>query len=544
MWKKILGAFLALVVILGAVGWIKREAVLLYIVAHRDRVETHPNRPVVWDTGSAIAARTPNVVFILLDDVGIHDLSLLGDSTIKTPNIEKLAAEGALFTNAYAGNATCAPSRAALLTGRYATRTGFEFTPLPNGMGRISVMIGNGLGRGGPPYEFNDQASETLVPFDDQALPSAEITLAEIMKKQGYHTIHIGKWHLGRSATTLPNAQGFDESLEMASGKYLPEGHNPELDAKLDFDPLNKFLWARFQHAVMWNGGDWFAPKGYMTDYFTDEAVNAIEANKNRPFFLYFAHWGAHTPLQAAQADYDAVGDIQPHRARVYAAMLRSLDRSVGKVMDKLKAEGLDDNTVVILSSDNGAPANIGLPNVNAPYRGWKTTFFEGGIRVPLVIRWPGVAQPGARIESPVSHIDLMPTLVAATGGKLPDDRVIDGRDLTGLLRGETSVQRPDDAIYWSSGYYRAVRAGDWKLQVNGRQDAVWLFNLALDPTERTNLAPREPAKLAALQTLITAHWADAVPPLYPSVVDIPVPIDKTLADPFVAGDRVIYWPN
>jgi len=544
MWKKILGTLLGLVVGLAAVGWVKREAVLLYIVAHKDRIETHPNRPVVWNTGPAIAASTPNVIFILLDDVGINDLSLLGEGTIRTPNIEKLAAGGALFTNAYAANATCAPSRAALLTGRYATRTGFEFTPLPNGMGRISVMIGNGLDRGGPKYEFNDQAAETLVPFDDQALPGSEVTLAEIMKAQGYHTMHIGKWHLGRTAATLPNAQGFDESLEMASGKYLAEDHNLELDAKIDFDPLDKFLWARFQHAVMWNGGDWFAPKGYMTDYFTDEAVNAIEANKNRPFFLYLAHWGAHTPLQASQEDYDAVGDIQPHRARVYAAMLRSLDRSVGKVMDKLKAEGLDENTIVILSSDNGAPANIGLPQVNAPYRGWKTTFFEGGIRVPMVVRWPGVTQPGSKIETPVSHIDLMPTLAAATGSALPADVRIDGRDITGLMRGQTGLNRPDDAIYWSSGYYRAVRAGNWKLQANGRQGISWLFDLTLDPTEQNNLAASRPDKLAELQSLVTAHWADAVAPLYPSIVDIPVPIDKTLADAYVDGDETVYWPN
>ncbi len=155
-------------------------------------------------------------------------------------------------------------------------------------------------------------------------MPGEEITIAELLQEQDYHTIHIGKWHLGRNAESNPNAQGFDESLLMASGLFLPENDPNVVNAKLDFDPIDKFLWARMQFAASYNGGDWFEPGGYLTDYWTDESLKVIEANKNRPFFLYLAHWGVHTPLQATKADYDAVGDIQPHRLRVYAAMLRA----------------------------------------------------------------------------------------------------------------------------------------------------------------------------------------------------------------------------
>lgn len=544
MWKKVLVVIAALAVLIGGIAWTQRNEILLYIIANKDRVMPLPNHAIAWDQGPDKTAATPNIVFILLDDVGINDLSVLGGGIIQTPNIDQLAAEGVLFTNAYAGSATCAPSRAALMTGRYSTRTGFEFTPLPNGLGRISAMIGNSLDRGGLPYEYNQEAAEISVPFEDQGLPGSEITMAELLKEQGYHTVHIGKWHLGRGRETLPNAQGFDESLMMASMKYLPDEDPNVVNAKLSFDPIDKFIWARTQHAVMWNGGDWFRPDGYLTDYFTEQAEAAITANNNRPFFLYLAHWGAHTPLQATKEDYEAVGPITPDRARVYAGMIRSLDRSVGRVMARLETEGVADNTIVVLSSDNGGAGYIGLPKINAPYRGWKSTMFEGGIRVPLIMRWPGNATPDSTIQTPVSHIDVMPTLVAASGGSLPTDRVIDGRDLTTLMQGGRSVNRSDDAIYWSSGYYRVVRAGDWKLQVNQFQNETWLYDLATDPTEQHNLTGQNPQKQAELQALIDAHWQDAVDPLYPHTLEWPVYIDKTLADPYEADDAYVYWPN
>jgi uncharacterized sulfatase len=230
-------------------------------------------------------------------------------------------------------------------------------------------------------------------------LPSEEITLAESLKARGYHTVHIGKWHLGRDNGMSAHEQGFDESLLMASGLYLPEDHPEVVNAKLGFDPIDQFLWSALTYSNSYNSGttDLFEPGGYLTDYWTDESIKVIKANRNRPFFLYLAHWGIHTPLQATRADYEAVGDIQPHRLRVYAAMTRALDRSVGRVMAALEEEGLANNTIVVFTSDNGGAGYVGLADVNAPYRGWKITYFEGGIRVPLFVKWPDRVASGRR---------------------------------------------------------------------------------------------------------------------------------------------------
>jgi len=298
------------------------------------------------------------------------------------------------------------------------------------------------------------------------------------------------------------------------------------------------------KYSASFNGGERFEPGGYLTDYWTDESLKVIEANKNRSFFLYLAHWGVHTPLQATREDYAAVGDITPHRLRVYAAMVRSLDRSVGRIMQKLEDEGLADSTVVVFSSDNGGAGYLGLPEVNTPYRGWKITLFEGGIRVPLFIKWPSQIPAGRTIERPVAHIDVMPTLAAAAEAELPEGLVIDGQNLLPLARGTGTIERPNDAIFWQSGHYKVVRAGDWKLQLNGRLDKAWLFDLANDPTEQVNLADQQPQKLAELTRLIQAHQRGRKPVLYPAVTDNPIMIDKTLADTFEEGDEFIYWPN
>ena len=432
-----------------------------------------------------------------------------------------------------------------LLTGRYPTRTGFEFTPTPEGMGRVISTIANGQDRGAlPALDFNRSVDEARIPYDDMGLPGSEVTVAELLQENGYHTVHIGKWHLGRNQESRPTAQGFDESLLMHSLLYLPEDDPDIVNAKLDFDPIDQFLWAQGQYAASFNMGDPFEPGGYLTDWWTEESLNVIEANKNHPFFLYLAHWGVHTPLQATRQDYEAVGDIEPHRLRVYAAMLRALDRSVGQVVQKLEDEGLAENTIIILSSDNGGAGYIGLPEVNAPYRGWKITLFEGGIRVPMFIKWPERIAPGTVVDTPVAHIDLMPTLAAAAGVTLPDDREIDGQNLLAAATGTGGITRPDDAIFWQSGYYRVVRAGDWKLQVDGRQNKVWLFDLATDPTEQNNLSETRSDKLAELQALLEAHQATSDGPLYPYTLESPQAIDITGADLADADTEYVWVPN
>ena len=551
--KRILLIILAIILGGGALAYFNRKEIILFLATRAERPEIAPYTPVAWQTGPETAAeapgqRAPNIVFILVDDLGINDLSTFGGGLaggrVPTPNIDALAARGAIFSTAYSGTGTCAPSRAMLLTGRYPTRTGFEFTPTPNGMGRIVSMFANDRDNGLPDVVFDKKVADAAPDFQSQGLPGEEVTIAELLKQRGYHTVHIGKWHLGNAGEFHPNAQGFDESLLMEGLLHAPADDPDTVNAKLDFDPIDKFLWARGDFATSYNRSPVFAPGGYLADYWTDESLKVIEANKNRPFFLYLAHWGVHTPLQATKEDYDAVGDLEPHHLRVYAAMLRSLDRSVGRIVQKLEAEGLAENTMIVFSSDNGGPGYIGLPGINDPFRGWKLTLFEGGIRVPMFVSWPARIPAGSKIDEPVAHIDVMPTMAAAAGAALPAGVEIDGRNLLPLAEGTGGFERQDDALFWQSGYYRVVRAGDWKLQVDGKQQKTWLFDLSTDPTEEENLAEARPDKLAELQALLDAHHKNARAPLYASTTDIPVAIDKTGAEKAEPGDEYLWWPN
>ncbi len=552
--NKIIGIVCVATLIVG-IGWLNRIDMLLMVVKFQsDReFEIEPARELAWQQGPETPAsdqRPPNIVFILADDMGYNDISTFGggiaDGKVKTPNIDQLAADGAVFEQSYAGNATCAPSRAMLMTGRYPTRTGFEFTPTPSGFGPMVAMIGSSLDNGLPPYKFNDELAETGLPYEGQGLLPSEVTVAEVLREKGYYTAHIGKWHLGQGEGQAPNDQGFDDSLLMSSALYLPEDDPNVVNAKLDFDPIDQFLWSRLSYANSFNnaGEKRFEPGGYLTDYWTDEAVKVIRNNKSRPFFLYLAHWGIHTPLQATREDYEAVGDIKPHRLRVYAAMMRALDRSVGQINDTLIEEGLADNTIVVFSSDNGGAGYIGLPSVNQPFRGWKLTNFEGGLRVPMFVKWPKKVAPGTRVSNPVAHIDLMPTLVAAADAKIPQDVELDGVDILPLATGDEGAAWDRKTLFWQSGYYRVVRHEDWKLQISDNPKKTWLFDLANDPTEQNNLATSEPEKLAELQALLAEHKASARDPLYPFVAEMPVAVDKTLATKFVEGDEYIYWPN
>ena len=262
---------------------------------------------------------------------------------------------------------------------------------------------------------------------------------------------------------------------------------------------------------MQFNGAPMFAPKGYMTDYLTDEAVKAIKANRNRPFFIYFAPNAIHTPLQAKKADYDALPQIKDHRLRVYGAMVRTLDRNVGRILQALKDEGLDENTLVIFTSDNGGAGYIGLPDVNKPYRGWKSTFFEGGIHAPFFMRWPGMIPAGLALSAiPSATSTSSPPPPAAAGAQVPTDRTIDGVDLLPFLQGK-APGRPHQTLFWRSGQYKAVLDGDWKLQSSEAAEQ----GLALRPGHRPHRAARplrRPSRTqaAALLALLAAQDARA----------------------------------
>jgi uncharacterized sulfatase len=538
---------------LAAIGYANRQLILQHSLGWYTDIR-HPrdaNKPVPWLAGpdqaeKPIAQRPPNIIIILADDLGYNDVTTNGGGYAAqgapTPNIDSIARDGARFAQGYAGAAVCTVSRAALMTGRYPWRFGLEFTPIPAVMGRVVERLDIDSPGLYPVILHKDRISQAK-DWDDGGLPNSEQTIASLLKGRGYHNIHIGKWHLGNAPKFLPNSHGFHESLNMESGLYLPENDPNVVNSKQDFDPIDQFLWPNMRFGVSYNGGKWFEPAKYLTDYFTDEAVTAIKRNKNQPFFMYLAHWGVHTPLQASKADYDSLPNITDHRRRVYAAMVKSIDRSVGRVLQTLREEGLDENTMVIFTSDNGAPGYIGLPEVNKPYRGWKLTQFEGGVRVPFVAKWPGHILAGTHYKDPVSHIDLLPTVLAAAGASVPTDRVIDGVNLLPFL-GETSVQQPQRALFWRDGPMRTVQEGGWKLTVSERPKKDWLFNLNQDPTEKFNLAAQQPQKLAQLRGLLQLHHATMPAPLWETFLEAPIMIDKTLDQKPTATDEYTYWSN
>jgi arylsulfatase A-like enzyme len=280
-----------------------------------------------------------------------------------------------------------------------------------------------------------------------------------------------------------------------------------------------------------------------MTDYLAEQSVAAIEANKTRPFFLYLAFNAPHTPLQALRADYDALPGIANHTLRVYGAMVRALDRGVGRVLDALRANGLDQNTLVIFTSDNGGANYIGLPDINRPFRGWKMTFFEGGVHMPFFARWPGVLPAGVKVDEPVAHVDIFATAAKAAGAPLPADRVIDGVDLVGLARGSAGAAT-HEALFWRSGHYRAVMAGGWKLQLSERPPKTWLFDMSADPTEQKNLAAARPDKVRELTALLERYQAQMVQPSWPALIEGPIPIDHPLGVADHADDEFVDWAN
>ena len=500
------------------------------------------------ETSSDPSKRPPNIILILADDMGFNDLSLYnggaGDGSLMTPNIDALGLEGVIFDNGYAANAVCAPSRATIMTGRYSTRFGFEFTPFP----KIGITIMQWM---------QDTAEEepklkTFIDFDlaskrgdilDLGMPSEQITIAEILKDKGYYTAHIGKWHLGQMEGSHPIDQGFDDSLSMIGTLYLPENHPDVVNSRNLNDPIDNMVWTVGRFSASFNKSDDFEPDEYLTDYYTNNAIKVIEENKNRPFFLYLGHWAIHNPLQSLKSDYDLHSHSGNHTLSVYSGMIEALDRSVGKIVKTLEENGLSDNTLIIFTSDNGGAGYIELPDINKPYRGWKLTHFEGGMHVPFLAKWPSQIKKGTRFLSPIHHIDIFHTIAAAAGASVPKDRKLDGVDLIPYIQGENK-EKPHKTLFWREGHHQSVLHKGWKLIKADRPDKRWLFNLDKDPTERNNLSKDNPTKVSQLEKLLDLHNSEQAEPLWPSVLDSPMLIDKHGGQDYEEGDEYIYWPN
>ncbi len=458
-------------------------------------------------TTSVQAAQTPkpNIVFFLVDDLGQRDIGCYGSTFYETPNIDKLANEGAKFTSAYAACPVCSPTRASLLTGQSPNRTGvtdYIGAPAPEKWGRNTKLL---------PAPYSDR------------LAHEKVTLAEMLKTAGYATFFAGKWHLGPEGW-FPENQGFDINMggldrggPYGGKKYFSPYGNPRLSD---------------------------GPEGeHLPDRLANETAKFIGANKDKPFIAYFSFYSVHTPLMAREdlkkkyqekkqrlgleAKWGREAErevrlVQEHA--VYAGMVEAMDAAVGKVLAALDEHGLRDNTIVIFTSDNGGlSTSEGWPTSNLPLRGGKGWLYEGGIREPLIVRWPGVVKGGTEIDTPVTSPDFFPTFMQLAGASAPAGQPIDGMNLLPMLKtGAAEGERP---IFWHYPHYGnqggapggAVREGDWKLiewYEDGRRE---LFNLREDLGEERDLASAKPEKVAELAAKLDA-WRKETDALMPTV--------------------------
>ena len=487
----------------------------------------------------------PNIILILADDMGYNDISLhnggAADGTLETPHIDSLAKNGVWFNKGYAANATCAPSRASIMTGRYATSFGFEFTPVPD-LGQLVVRWLAEEDDGKLRARIDNEIARNLPSFMDQGMPSDQITIAEILKTQGYYTAHIGKWHLGHSSGMSPLDQGFDDSLSLAGAYYLPEDHPDVVNAKFETS-IDKMVWSGGQYAARFNDSNYFTPDKYVTDYYTDEAIKVIEKNKNRPFFLYLSHWAIHNPLQAIRSDVEQMSHMSGHNLKVYSGMIRALDRSVGEIIRTLKELNIYGRTLIFFTSDNGGANYIELEDINKPFRGWKISFFEGGIRVPFILSWPDQIDPGLKFDKPVHHFDIFSTIASAANVQIPMDRKIDGVDLMPYIKGE-KITNPHQTLFWRSGNHQAVLHENWKYLISKKEGTKWLFDTDQDPLERNNLININPEKTSQIENLLAMFNSEQANPLYPSSTELPVLIDKYDGQVIEDTDEFIFWSN
>ncbi len=414
----------------------------------------------------------PNIILILIDDLGWKDLGYMGSRYYETPHSDRLASEGMIFTDAYANAPNCAPSRACLLTGLYPPRHGI-------------YTVGSS--------KRGKSEDRKLIPIENTTtLDPSFVTIGEVLQENGYKTASMGKWHMGEGDTTGPEGQGFDVNIGGTRGGHPPAGYFPP-----------------YKLPGLEN-----AQEGeYLTDRLTDEALSFIEDNHDRPFFLYLPHYAVHTPIQSKE------GMTEKYRQKTgsngqnnpeYAGMIESTDEGIGKIAGKLKELGIDENTVIIFTSDNGGVKGITSAE---PLRGGKGMLYEGGIRVPLFIRWPGKIEPGSRCETPVIGLDLFDTIADLAGLAPSLHAHTDGLSLEPVL--SQSGSRSERALYWHfPAYLQAyrntegsrdpkfrtrpcgvIRKGHWKLIEYFEDGALELYNLDEDPGETTNLAETHPEK-------------------------------------------------
>ena len=548
MLRKTLITF-SLLAILGVIAWEFKINILIWSIPKLAAIfmPVQDNIPTTWTEGPETPSQDdrPNIILILADDLGYNDISAhnggAADGSLMTPHIDSLAENGILFSRGYAANATCAPSRASIMTGKYPTKFGYEFTPVP-ATGRLIMRWLAEEDDSELKARIDREVATRLPPLWEQGMPTEQTTIAEVLRDAGYYTAHIGKWHLGQANGMDPQSQGFKDSLSLIGPLYAPEDDPEIVNAKFD-TRIDKMIWGIGLYSAMFNGGDFFAPDKYVTDYYTDEALKVIEKNKNRPFFLYLSHWAVHNPLQALRSDVQNMSHMEGHNLQVYAGMIAALDRSVGKVIAKLKELEIYGKTLIIFTSDNGGADYIELEDINKPYRGWKISFFEGGIRVPYIVSWPDKINPGQKSNSAVHHFDIFSTIASAAGIELSKKSDLDGVNLLPFINKEMSTE-PHKTLFWRSGNHQSVLHENWKYIVSKKENFHWLFNTSVDPTEKNNLIESYPNKAQLLKSLLAQFNSEQADPLVPSAYEVPILIDKYDGQKYEEGDDYIYWSN
>lgn len=408
-------------------------------------------------TACAANEQKPNIVILLADDAGYADFGFMGSKDLPTPNIDRIAKQGAMFTDFHVSGSVCAPSRAGLMTGRYQHRFGAEFNNHPDGIG----------------------------------VPVSEQMIAEMLKAEGYKTAAYGKWHLGHIEECHPNNRGFDEFYGFISGhrSYF-------CDASYDKKPNDKAMQLNGEHTAF---------DGYLTDELGWKAIDFIKANKENPFFVYLSYNAVHTPLQAPEED---LALYEGHPRQMLAAMTHALDRSVGEVLNTLDEEKILDNTLVIFLSDNGGPSSN--QSSNGPLKGQKGTEFEGGHRVACAMMWEGKIIAGNEFHQLASSLDLMPTIKSAAGIATEQQLPFDGVDLIPYLDG-SQKGAPHESLFWRIAPWAAARVNEYKL-VDADTFAVGLYNLNEDLGEVNNLSEEQADKLREITKSLN-EWEAELPP-------------------------------
>jgi arylsulfatase A-like enzyme len=453
--------------------------------------------------------RPPNILLIVVDDMGKSEFSCYGSTTVKTPHMDQLAAEGVRFTDCYVASPVCAPSRAALLTGRCNERYGFETQPMeiyPNNL--PSYWIGKYMMNTGEFVLDEKPRFPAEWQMQKQGLLPTEINLAEFLKMRSYSTACIGKWHLGYSPYHIPNNRGFDYQYGFygAFSLYSEKRNDPDMVNYIQDSFSAKHQWktGRKETSAIRRNDKVIKEKRYLTDAIKEEAIAYMAVHKKEPFFLYVGFNAVHVPFQAPRDYYEMYDQVTDKNKRVYYAMASALDDAIGEIMEKLRLMGLEDNTIIYLLSDNGGAAYTNATD-NKPYKGGKLTMFEGGVNVPFFMKWKGKL-PAGKVYG-------------------PDDRVYDGVDLIPYLTGGKEGI-PHENFYWKADHIHAMRIGDWKCLQSVRDGWIELYNLKEDRYETIDLHNVRPDELARLKEMFEKWEKELMPPLWPRIMDYKIIIN------------------